>query len=389
MTHQEQDSILEDVLKELTLREPEGLKHVITILMNAAMKIEREHALKAAPYERSEERTGYSNGYKDKTVSTRLGKIEVKVPQVRGEVEFYPQSLEKGIRSERALKLAIAEMYVKGVSTRKVSTVVEHLCGTSVSSAQVSAASKILDDEIAVWRNRPLGQYQYLMLDARYENVRQAGSVASCAVLIACGISYEGRREVLGVSACMSEAEVHWRGFLESLIRRGLHGLTMIISDAHSGLGKAREACFPGVPWQRCQFHLQQNAMSYVPKVSMRKEVGQDIRSVLNAPDRAEAERLLKLRVDKYQKSAPQLAAWLEENVPQSLSVFTAPVAHRRMLRTTNMLERQNRELKKRTKIASIFPNEEALLRLVGALLMETSEQWLGEKRYLPDATSE
>ncbi len=389
MTHQEQDSILEDVLKELTLREPEGLKHVITILMNAAMKIEREHALKAAPYERSEERTGYSNGYKDKTVSTRLGKIEVKVPQVRGEVEFYPQSLEKGIRSERALKLAIAEMYVKGVSTRKVSTVVEQLCGTSVSSAQVSAASKILDDEIAVWRNRSLGRYQYLMLDARYENVRQVGSVASCAVLIACGISYEGRREVLGVSACMSEAEVHWRGFLESLIRRGLHGLTMIISDAHSGLGKAREACFPGVPWQRCQFHLQQNAMSYVPKVSMRKEVGQDIRSVLNAPDRAEAERLLKLRVDKYQKSAPQLAAWLEENVPQSLSVFTAPVAHRRMLRTTNMLERQNRELKKRTKIASIFPNEEALLRLVGALLMETSEHWLGEKRYLPDATSE
>ncbi len=384
MTHQDESSILEDVLKVLTLREPEGLKSAIAILMNAAMKIEREQVLQAAPYERSEERTGYGNGFKDKTISTRLGKIGVKVPQVRGDVEFYPSSLEKGIRSERALKLAIAEMYVKGVSTRKVSDVVEQLCGTSVSSAQVSAAAKMLDEESSAWRNRPLGRYQYLMLDARYENVRQAGSVASCAVVVAIGIDYEGRRDVLGVSACLSEAEVHWRTFLDSLIKRGMHGLRMIISDAHSGLGKAREACFPGVPWQRCQFHLQQNAMSYVPKISMRKEVGSDIRSVLNAPDRVEAERLLKIRVEKYRANAPKLAQWMEDNVPQSLSVFATPAAHRRMLRTTNMLERQNRELKKRTKIASIFPNEESLLRLVGAMLMETSEQWLGEKRYLP-----
>lgn len=160
----------------------------------------------------------------------------------------------------------------------------------------MSAAAKILDEESSAWKNRPLGRYQYLMLDARYENVRQAGSVASCAVVVAIGINYEGRRDVIGVSVCMSEAEVHWRTFLESLIKRGLHGIRMIISDAHVGLQKAREACFPGVPWQRCQFHLQQNAMSYVPKISMRKEVGGDIRSVLNAPDRAEAERLLKIR---------------------------------------------------------------------------------------------
>lgn len=169
MTHQAESSILEDVLKVLTLREPEGLKSVITILMNAAMKIEREQALQAAPYERSEDRTGYSNGFKDKTVSTRLGKIALKVPQVRGDVEFYPSSLEKGIRSERALKLAIAEMYVKGVSTRKVSDIVEQLCGTSISSTQVSAAAAILDEEVTTWRNRPLGMYRYLILDARYE----------------------------------------------------------------------------------------------------------------------------------------------------------------------------------------------------------------------------
>lgn len=389
MTHQAESSILEDVLKVLTLREPEGLKSVITILMNAAMKIEREQALQAAPYERSEDRTGYSNGFKDKTVSTRLGKIALKVPQVRGDVEFYPSSLEKGIRSERALKLAIAEMYVKGVSTRKVSDIVEQLCGTSISSTQVSAAAAILDEEVTTWRNRPLGRYRYLILDARYENVRVSGSVASSAVLVAIGIDYEGRRDIVGVSVSLSEAEAHWRTFLESLIQRGMHGLRLVTSDAHVGLRKALEACFPGIPWQRCQFHLQQNAMSYVPKISMRKEVGADIRAVLTAPDRMEADRLLRLRLEKYRQSAPHLAEWMEENVPQSLSVFAIPQAHRRMLRTTNMLERQNRELKKRTKIASIFPNEESLLRLVGAMLMETSEQWLGEKRYLPIETSE
>lgn len=389
MTHHDESSILEEVLKVLTLRDPEGLKSAITVLLNAAMKIEREEALQAAPYERSVERTGYGNGYKDKTISTRIGKIAVKVPQVRGDLEFYPSSLEKGIRSERALKLAIAEMYVKGVSTRKVSDIVEQLCGTSISSAQVSAAATVLDEEITAWRNRPLGRYQYLILDARYENVRVSGSVASCAVLVAVGIDYEGRRDVLGASVSLSEAEVHWRRFLETLIQRGMHGLRMVTSDAHVGLRKALEACFPGVPWQRCQFHLQQNAMSYVPKISMRKEVAADIRSVLTAPDRTEADRLLKLRLEKYRQNAPQLAEWMEANVPQSLSVFAIPQAHRRMLRTTNMLERQNRELKKRTKIASIFPNEESLLRLVGAMLMETSEQWLGEKRFLPIETTE
>jgi len=298
------------------MREPEGLKSAIKVLLNAAMKIEREEALQAAPYERSVERTGYGNGFKDKTISTRLGKIALKVPQVRGDLEFYPSSLEKGIRSERALKPAIAEMYVKGVSTRKVSDIVEQLCGTSISSAQVSAAASVLDEEIAAWRNRPLGRYQYLILDARYENVRVSGSVTSCAVLVAIGIDYEGHRDVLGVSVSLSEAEVHWRKFLETLIQRGMHGLKLVTSDAHVGL---------------------------------RKEVGADIRSVLTAPE------------------------WMEANVPQSLSVFAIPQAHRRLLRTTNMLERQNRELKKRTKIASIFPNEESLLRLVGAMLMETS----------------
>jgi len=384
MTHQIESSIIEELLKVLSLREPDGLRNTIQVLLNAAMKAEQEQVLKADHYERSDEREAYRNGYKDKTVSTRLGKITVQVPQVRGGVSFYPSSLEKGIRSERALKLAIAEMYVKGVATRKVSAIVEELCGTEVSSTQVSDAAKELDEEINAWRNRPLGRYQYLMLDARYEHVRQANAVVSSAVLLAVGMTYEGQRELLGVSVSLSEAEVHWRQFLQSLMERGMHGLAMVISDAHTGLRKALETCFPGIPWQRCQFHLQQNAMSHVPKVSMRSEVAGDIRSVLNAPDRQEADRLLKFRIEKYRSSAPELATWLEENVPQSLTVFQAPAAHRRMLRTTNMVERLNREIKKRTKIASIFPNPESALRLVAAMLMETSEQWLNDKRYLP-----
>jgi putative transposase len=246
-----------------------------------------------------------------------------------------------------------------------------------------------LDEEIGAWRTRPLGRFQYLLLDARYENVRQAGTVVSSAVFVAVGIDYEGKRDVLGVSVSLSEAEVHWRSFLVSLMERGLHGIAMITSDAHAGLRKALEACLPGTPWQRCQFHLQQNAVGYVPKVSMRKEVAADIRTVLNAPDREEANRLLKLRVEKYRVSCPKLAEWMEENVPESLTVFMVPAAHRRMLRTTNMVERLNREINRRTKIACVFPNPESVLRLVGAMLMETSEQWLGGKRYLPLATIE
>lgn len=389
MTHQEENSILDVLLKELTLSEPDGLRNTLRILLNAAMRSQQDSAIKADHYERSEEREAYRNGYKDKTISTRLGKITVQVPQVRGGLSFYPSCLEKGIRSERSLKLAMAEMYVKGVATRRVSAIVEELCGTEVSSSQVSAAARELDEEITAWRTRPLGRYQYLLLDARYENVRQAGTVVSSAVFVAVGIDYEGKRDVLGVSVSLSEAEVHWRSFLMSLMERGLHGIAMITSDAHAGLRKALEACLPGTPWQRCQFHLQQNAAGYVPKVSMRKEVADDIRTVLNAPDREEANRLLKLRVEKYHVSCPKLAEWMEENIPESLTVFMVPAAHRRMLRTTNMVERLNREINRRTKIACVFPNPESVLRLVGAMLMETSEQWLGGKRYLPLATIE
>lgn len=364
----------------------DGMARAIGILVNEAMKIERSEVLGAQPYERTSERHGYANGFKPKTLNTRVGKVELQVPQTR-DVEFYPKSLERGVRSERALKLAVAEMYVQGVSTRKVTEITQELCGLEVSSSQVSRAAQMLDEELESWRSRPLGKLPYLIIDARYEKVRHGGSVVDCAVLVAVGVLPNGKRTVLGVSAKLSEAEVHWRDFLQSLVDRGLHGVELITSDAHEGLKAARKGVFPGVPWQRCQFHLQQNAVAYVPKISMRFEVAADLRGVFNAPDANEAERLLKIAVEKYRHSAPKLAEWMEKNVPEGLTVFTRPTAHRRRLRTGNMIERLNKEIRRRTRVATLFPNEASLLRLVSAVLAEVDEEWQTGKCYLNTET--
>jgi putative transposase len=383
MAHQPDFTVVEAVVQLLCENGLESMAEAVRILLNEAMKAERSQALGAGAYERSDKRRGYANGFKPKTLNTRLGSMTVQIPQVRGEVDFYPSALERGVRSERALKLAIAEMYVHGVSTRKVTQVMEELCGLEVSSTQVSRASQLLDEELATWRNRPLGRFPYVFFDARYEKVRHGGAVVSCAVLIAVGIGEDGKRSVLGVSVSLSEAEVHWRTFMEGLQSRGLHGLVLIISDDHAGLRAAREARFPGVPWQRCQFHLQRNAAHHVPRVSMRADLSADLRTVFESQDRAEADRRLRLVVDKYQRRAPQLSAWLEANVPEALTVLAFPVAHRKRLRTSNLLERINKELRRRTRVATLFPNEAALLRLVGAVLAEISDEWETEKVYL------
>ncbi len=290
---------------------------------------------------------------------------------------------EKGLRSERALKLAVAEMYVQGVSTRRVKEITEVLCGFEVSSTEVSRVSKEMDKELEKWRQRPLGKMRYLILDARYEKVRQNGCVVDSAVLIAHGVDEHGKRRVLGVSVSLSEAETHWRTFMEALIKRGLNGLTLIVSDAHSGLRAARRAVFPSVPWQRCQFHLQQNAQSYISKRSLKSSVAADIRCVFNAPNRDEANRLLKLLVEKYQKIEPNLSQWMEENIPEGLSIMAFPAAHQRRMRTSNMAERTNKEIRRRTRVAGIFPNVDSCLRLVTAILVETDEDWQQGKIYL------
>jgi len=386
MTHQNESNALDQMIQVLDQYGFDGMARAIGILVNEAMKIERSEVLGAQPYERTDQRRGYANGFKPKTVATRVGSVELQVPQTRG-VEFYPKSLERGVRSERALKLAVAEMYVQGVSTRKVTEITQELCGWDLSSSQVSRAAKLLDEELQAWRTRPLGKLAYVLLDARYEKVRHGGTVVDCAVLVAVGILPGGKRTVLGVSAALSEAEVHWREFLQSLVERGLHGVEMITSDAHEGLKSARKSVFPGVPWQRCQFHLQQNAVAYVPKLEMRGEVAADLRGIFNATDGNEADRLLKNATAKYRDSAPKLSEWMEKNVPEGLAVFTRPVAHRRRLRTTNMLERLNKEILRRTRVATLFPNEESLLRLVTAVLVETDDQWQTSKIYLNTET--
>jgi len=287
------------------------------------------------------------------------------------------------LRSERALLLALAEMYVQGVSTRKVKAVTEKLCGVTLSSTQVSQAATLLDTDLEKWRNRPLTEYPHLFLDAYYEQVREDGQVRDLAILTAVGINQDGKREILGVSVSLSEHEVHWRTFLESVKARGLGGVQLITSDDHAGLRAARLAVFGGIPWQRCQFHLQQNAQAYVPRKEMQPEVAEDIRTIFNAPDRTTAETYLARAVEKYQKIASRLAEWMAANVPEGLTAFSFPAAHRRLIRTTNGVERLHREVRRRARVVSIFPNQASCLRLVSAVLNEISDEWLIGRTYL------
>lgn len=382
MAYQNDFTLPEEIVEQIAANGMDYLPELIRTMINTAMQIERQRHLKAGLYERNEERQGHANGYKDKTVRTRVGEITFAVPQVR-EGGFYPEALEKGLRSERALTLTLAEMYIQGVSTRKVAAILERMCGSGVTSSTVSQAARELDEKLEQWRNSPLEEMVYLYLDARYEKVRQDGHIRDAAVLVAVGVDLSGHRKVLGVSISLGEQEVHWRAFLESLLKRGLRGVQLVISDDHSGLKAARQAVLGGVPWQRCQFHLQQNAQAYVPRKDMQAEVAADIRDIFNAPNRSKAEQYLREAITKYQKTASKLADWMENNLPEGLTVYAFPTAHRRLIRTTNGLERLNREIKRRTRVVSIFPNEAACLRLVSAILMETSDEWEGGRLYL------
>jgi len=382
MTRQMNNNRFEDALECLIENGFDGMAQALQILLNEAMKIERSSSLRATPYQRTSDRRGYANGFKPKTINTRAGKITVSVPQTRN-TNFYPSVLQKGVRSERALTLAMAEMYVQGVSTRKVTKVLEELCGLEVTSTQVSRATAELDTELSAWRERPLPACSYLILDARYEKVRMDGALVSCALLSAVGVGEDGKRRVLGCSVSLSEAETHWREFLKSLVGRGLTGLKFITSDDHAGLKAAREAVFPGVPWQRCQCHLQRNAQAYVPRQKMKAQVAADIRRIFNSENRIEADQRLKEFVRKYRKPAPKLTEWAEGNIPEGLTVFLLPEKHRKRMRTSNMLERLNKELSRRTRVATIFPNEESLLRLASAVLSEISDEWESGKVYL------
>jgi transposase-like protein len=366
---------------------PESMAQVFTKLFDLAMRLEREQFLEADLYQRTPERRGYANGYKTKKLDTPAGTITLNVPKTKGHEgePFYPQSLERGRRSCRAVMLAVAEMYVKGVSTRDAAKVMAELGLESLSSSQVSRAAALLDEELEAWRTRELGTFPYLMLDARYEKVRDGGVVRDAALLSAIGIGLDGKRRLLGVSCKLSEAEVHWREFLDSLVARGLRGVTFVVSDDHAGLVAARKAVLPGTIWQRCQFHLAQNAIHHAPTRAIKKRIGAELRRIWNADSLDEAKDLLERLVESYATTAPDLAKWLEANIPEGLAVFTLPEAHRRRLRTSNPIERAvQQEIKRRTAKIRVFPSQKSLLRLVSAVLAEIDDEWAAtERRYI------
>jgi len=310
------DTAVEAVLEQLIETGPGDIAGVFARAFELAMQIERERFLGAGHYERTPERRGYANGTKSKRVDTPAGTVNVQVPKTAGHdgAPFYPQSLERGRRSVRAVMLAVAEMYIKGVSTREVEAVMREFGIESLSSSQVSRATRLLDEELAAWRDRPLGEIKYLILDARYEKMRHGGIVRDAAVLSAIGIGPDERRRVLGVSVALSEAEVHWRVrrenapperfrillTLESLVARGLRGVEFIVSDDHSGLRAARRAVLGGATWQRCQFHLARNAIHHAPSAGSRKRIGRQLKSIWTADDLARAETTLTELVASY-----------------------------------------------------------------------------------------
>lgn len=379
------DTEIMEMMQTLMNEGTKGFPDVVAKMYNLAMQFERELHLGAGRYERAEGRCGYANGYKPKTLSTAAGKLRLRIPQVRGcDRPFYPKSLERGTRSDRALKMAVAEMYVKGVSTRKVQSIFEELCDVDVTAEQVSRAMRELDEELENWRSRPVGAVKVLFADATYHKARIDGVVVPVATFVVTGVLEDGHRAILAVDSDVSENEVHWRRVLSRLVERGMHGVRLVVSDSHDGLRAAREATLPGVPWQRCQMHLQQNAQAFVTKTSLKPEVAADIRSVFNARSLDEARRILAEIVEKYAKTQSKLSAWMEDNIPEGLTVFSFPAATRQFLRTNNMEENLNRQIKQRTRLIPAFPNVDSLLRLVSAICVEISDDWeTGEYRYM------
>ena len=374
------------ILKALIERGPDFLMELFRMAMNEAMRLERETFLNAGAYERSDGRLGYPNGYKPKTLNTRSGPVTFAIPQTRN-CGFYPQSLQKGLRSERSLTIAMAEMYVQGVSTRKVKKLLEKMCGLEVSSTQVSDAAKTLDEEIKLFKEMPLGRFPVLSVDAEYQRVRMNGSVVDVAVLQAVGINADGRREVVGMSVSTSEAEVHWRAFLTSLVNRGMHGVKLIVSDGHAGLKAARTAVFPAVPWQRCYFHLCQNAQAFARKQEEKKEIARTMRNIFSHGDRNDALMALRGGVQYWAetKKHARFAEWLENNAEESMTYFDFDESWWRRIRTSNCIERLNKEIKRRTKVVGVFPNQESCERLIGSLLVEQHEEWMEDKAYLTE----
>jgi len=354
---------------------------LVESVVQRVMEEELTAFLGAEAYERTDGRAGYRNGYKPRHLKTRVGTLELMVPKDR-EGRFSTVLFERYQRSEKALLLAVAEMYVQGVSTRKVRHITEILCGLEISKTQVSELAKGLDAEIEIWRSRRLEKvYPYLIVDARYEKVRQGPHVVSCGVLIVVGIGEDGYREILGTYTAHTENDTTWAEAFKDLEERGLRGVRFVVSDDHKGLRAAIERHFAGALWQRCQVHFLRNVLGHVSKKD-RKCVVDLMRAITNAATLDEARKQLLATVTALEERYPKVAELLDEHGEEMLAVYQLPESHRKKMRTTNMIERENQELKRRTRVVRIFPNEASCLRLVTARAMETSEEW-EERRYL------
>jgi putative transposase len=366
------------------------LCELVEWLYQEMLEMEFTEHVGAVPYERTTDRRGYRNGYRDRQLHTRVGTLNLRVPRDR-DGTFSTQLFERCQRSERALILALQEAYVNGVSTRKVSRITEKLCGTQFSKDQVSRMAQALDNELDPWRQRPLGkEYPYLVIDARYEYIREDGQVTSEGVLTVEGINRDGYRQVIGVSIAPGEDATSWGEIFRSLIERGLDpsSVACVTSDDHHGLRQALRRYFPHAGWQRCQAHYQKNAAFKVLR-KYRGEVHDQLRNVFAAPDREQSQQRAQQMIEDWSGRVPEFAEWLEETIEQTLTVFLLPKLHRVRLRTTNNLEKLHQEVKRRTRVVRIFPNRRSCLRLVSALAMEQSDEWLTGPRYLTMMESE
>jgi putative transposase len=369
-------------VNELFSKSPDGLREIVRAVMQEMLEAEMTDAVGAEKGERTGARLGYRSGYYTRTLVTRVGKLELRVPQDR-DGRFSTELFERYQRSEQALVATLAEMYVQGVSTRKVKAITEELCGHSFSASAISAINKRLDESLDAFANRPLAEpFPYLILDARYEKVRDGGVVMSQAVLIAIGIDWDGRRQILAVEMANRESRSSWKDFLLGLRRRGLTGVEFVVADDHAGLRSAVREVLAESAFQRCYVHFLRNALDHLPRKAD-DDCLQELRWLYDRRSIEETRQDLAAWIAKWGARYPKLVSWVEETIEETLTFYRLPRQHHKHLKSTNMLERLNEEIKRRTHVVRIFPNADACLRLVRALAVETHENWLEAHRYL------
>lgn len=360
----------------------DAVAKLIEQIINQVLDAQVTEAIGAKPYERTDERTAYRNGHRTRQMKTRIGTLELSVPRLRNG-EFSTDLFNRYQRSEQALVLAMMEMVIQGVSTRKVTQITEELCGTSFSKSTVSKLCEGLDPIVEEFRNRPLQKhYPFLIVDAIYMKVRELGRVRSRALLIATGVNENGNREVLGFTVANSETESSWNDFFASLNERGLSEVDLVVSDAHKGLIKALKRHFQGASWQRCQTHFSRNILDSCSK-KHQTELKNRLRELYDASTPEIARAIMQEILKEFSEKAPKAMVTLELGFDDITSVLGLPVKYRKRLRTSNSIERLNQELRRRERVIRIFPNEESLIRLMGALLIEQHDQWSSGRRYL------